>query len=104
MPVYSPNRDRWEWESINTWNGHAVGVNGVISGLGRALADGLNNTVFDEDGIRLSQRACQISRCRCSDQIEDMHGLSQRGHKEEKAPEIKDQFIPIMGYFEAEHQ
>ena len=45
----------------------AVGVKGVVSGLGQTIADGLNNTVFDEDRIRLSERALQLSRNKSAD-------------------------------------
>lgn len=56
--------DRWMRVGIDqSWNRRdTVGVNGVVSGLGQTIADGLNNTVFDEDRIRLSQRTFQLPR------------------------------------------
>ena len=63
MPVYIRRWMDGEWESINP--GIAVmpwASSGVVSGLGQTIADGLNNTVFDEDRIRLPQRALQLAR------------------------------------------
>ena len=48
--------------------GDAVGVDGLIGGLIQTVADRLNNTVFNEDRIRLPERTFQFTRdqaCRC---------------------------------------
>ena len=79
----------------------AVGVNGVVSGLGQAIADGLNNAVFDEDRIRLSQRAFQFARNQSTDVFDQdrRHGRTiAKGPWEEKAPD-KGSANAIMGYF-----
>ena len=49
----------------------AVGVDGVISGLGQTLADGSNNTVVDEDGIRLAQRVLELASHQGADILDE---------------------------------
>ena len=45
----------------------AVGVDGLIGGLIQIVADRLNDSVFDENGIGLSERAFQFPSDQCAD-------------------------------------
>ncbi len=42
--------------------GDAVGIDGLVGGLIQTVADGLNQTVFNENRIRLPKRTFQFAR------------------------------------------
>ena len=78
----------------------AVGVNGMVSGLGQTFADGLNHTVFDEDRIRLPQRTFQLPRNQGADVFDQDRRHARtiaQGLCEEKARD-KGSTISVMGY------
>ncbi len=65
-----------------------VGVDGLVGGFTQAVADGLDNAIFDKQRIRPTQRILQFPRDQRTD-VSDQNGQHRRdyskGSKLEKA-------------------